>query len=340
MKAAAILPLLAFAWGQSNPACELPGSLQPVAEGPLQAIEWQAVRHRLPLQKDAKWLLARVEIGGDFVWAVYDTGLSVPAMIDESLADRLDLSARGGRLLQDWLGQAVYREGVRLPDWKWGTWSQSGTRALVSDLDFLRTETGKPVQLVLGYGLFRDGLVQIDAAAREIRLLDGRLPEPTASNQVVPLWRWAGVPLCRLTVGNQRLRMMIDSGFDGGLALPDAQRTSLKLRGEARRLGVVRTALGSGGEVYGARLNEDLSWAGYRFPAPGVQFLQGYRHAVLGRSALQSLVLTFEPKADRMHVGLPKKNATPWPWPSSGRKAGILNSPSAATDPAAPVDKS
>ena len=88
-----------------------------------------------------------------------------------------------------------------------------------------------------------------------------------------------------------------------------------------------------GNAIHTGRLDLDLEFAGYRFPAPGVQFLEGYRHAVLGRRSLDVLIWTIDPVNGRVHFGLPVANA-------KSASAGILGVlPFSKEEPASPDER-
>ena len=310
-----ILPLLALV---ASPArCELPGALRPEPTTESQSLSLPEPAHELALIPDSQWVLTRVQLGEHSVLAAYDTGLSVRALVDEALCEELDLPLSRGLWSTDGGGGQGYKRGTVLPGLRWGSFALSSMRALRSDLSFLKSDSGEPVQIVLGLPLFGRDTVQLDLGAKKLRVFrDAPLP-PVGSAHVLAMRRSGGVPFCPIRVGEENLRLLLDSGFDGALALPDRLRAELPLRGDARRTGKVRTALGGSGAIHTARLDLDLSFAGYRFEAPAVQFLEGYRHAVLGRRSLEVLVWTWDPTNGRVHFGLPAAN-------SKSDQAGIL----------------
>lgn len=315
MARVSLLPLLALVFGPQ--ACELPGQLRPVAEVPATALPLPAPALELPLIADARWVLARVKLQGRELLAAYDTGLSVNALVDEALCEELGLPLQRGRWSVDGGGGSGYRRGTTLPAVHWGDFQSAEMRALRADLSFLKTASGESVQLVLGMPLFGRRTVQLDLPQQRVRVYsDAPLP-PVGRNHVLPLRGRGGVPFCPLTVGEHSMRLLLDSGFDGALALPDSLREKLTLRGEAQRTGSLRTVFGEGSAVHTGRLQDDLKFADFRFPAPAVQFLEGYRHAVLGRRALDALVLTLDLENGRVHFGLPANTAGP-------ETAGIL----------------
>lgn len=311
-----LLPLLALALGPR--ACELPGELRPVAEVPATTLELPDPELELALIADSRWVLARVQVGGRELLAAYDTGLSVRALVDEALCEELGLPLQRGRWSIDGGGGSGYRRGTTLPPVQWGEFTSGEMRALRADLSFLKTASGEAVQLVLGMPLFGRRTVQLDLPQQKVRVYsDAPLP-PVGRNHVLPLRGRGGVPFCPLTVGEHSMRLLLDSGFDGALALPDSLREKLSLRGDAQRTGSLRTVLGEGSAIHTGRLDIDLKFADFRFPAPAVQFLEGYRHAVLGRRALDVFVLTLDLENGRVHFGLPAGAA-------SSDKAGILS---------------
>lgn len=297
--------------------CELPGDLRPVATVEPQTLELPAPSHELSLVPDSRWVLSRVQLGEREVLAAFDTGLSVRALIDDALCEELGLPASRGLWSTDGGTGRGYKRGTRLPELKWGSFELQPIRALRSDLSFLTSDSGEAVQLILGMPLFGRDTVQLDLGAKRLRVYQkAPLPE-VGSSHVLAMRRGSGVPFCPIRVGDRNLRLLLDSGFEGALALPDELRASLPLRGEAQRTGSVRTVLGGGGAIHTGRLDLDLSFAGYQFESPAVQFLEGYRHAVFGRRSLDVLVWTLDPANGRVHFGLPAGN-------SESDGAGIL----------------
>lgn len=310
-----VLPLLALVVSPAR--CELPGDLRPEPTVEAQALVLPEPRHELELIDDSRWVLTRVQVGERSVLAAYDTGLSVRALVDEALCDELELPLTRGLWSSDGGSGQGYKRGTVLPGLQWGSFQRDSMRALRSDLSFLKSDDGEPVQIVLGLPLFGRDTVQIDLAAARLRVFEDAPLPPAGSGHVLAMRRGRGVPFCPIRVGEENLRLLLDSGFDGALALPDRLRGELPLRGEAQRTGKVRTVLGSGGAIHTGRLDLDLAFAGYQFAAPGVQFLEGYRHAVLGRRSLEVLVWTLDPINGRVHFGLPSAN-------SKNDQAGIL----------------
>lgn len=308
MARVSLLPLLVLALGPAP--CEAPGGLRPIAEVAPTQLDLPEPELELPLIQDARWVLARVKLGDRELLAAYDTGLSVRALIDEALCEELGLPLQRGRWSVDGGGGSGYRRGTTIPPVHWGDFVGERMRALRADLSFLKTAQGEPVQLVLGMPLFGRRVVQLDLPGQEVRVYSGAEVPPVGRNHVLPMRGGSGVPFCPIRVGEHSLRLLLDSGFDGTLGLPDSLRSKLPLRGEAHRTGSLRTVLGEGSAIHTARLAMDLKLADFRFPAPAVQFLEGYRHAVLGRQALNALILTLDPANRRVHFGVPGGAAT------------------------------
>ncbi|MCH2101228.1 MAG: retropepsin-like domain-containing protein [Planctomycetes bacterium] len=310
--ALSLLALLA-----SPVSCELPGDLRPTPTVDSQALILPKPTYELDLIADSRWVLTEVQLGDRTLLAAYDTGLSVRAMIDEALCEELELPLSRGLWSTDGGSGRGYKRGTVLPPLRWGSFSLEPIRALCADLSFLKSDDGRAVQLILGMPLFGRDTLQIDVPMGVLRVFQDTSLPPIGTAHVLAMRRWRDVPFCPLRIGERNLRLMLDSGFEGALSLPDSLRKELPLRGEARRTGKVRTALGEGGAIHTGRLGLDLDLAGYRFEAPAVQFLEGYRHAVLGRRSLEVLVWTLDPVNGRVHFGLPAPN-------SEREPAGIL----------------
>lgn len=308
-----LLPVLGLAASPFLARCEASGELRPEGDRVTPPVVFAQASHELKVERDRRWILAKVRVADTEVWAAFDTGLSVSALIDEQLCRQLELPMRRGLWSRDGASGSGYKRGALLPELAWDSFSAREVRALRGDLSFLKTNSGEPVQLILGCPLFRGWLQQIDLAAGRLRLIRGELPAIGEHPHVIAVRRSRGVPFCALRVGPRVLRLLLDTGYDGSLALPGTLRTELELRGEARRTGRVRTLLEEGGAIWAARLAGTLQHAGYELQAPAVQFLEGYEHAVLGRQALDAWILTLDLRNGRaLFEAVPPPETSPW----------------------------
>ncbi len=303
----ATLSALTLSWAMSG-GCPANGDLAPSSANAVQPLKLGPVEFELKLVPDSRLILIEAFINseGPFLFLV-DTGFSGRACLSENLQKQFRLPRIRGMYSDDGGGRLKYHSGSRLPGIRIGGLEiEEEFEVLVADLEWLKTKSGRPIHGILGFQFFANYLMQLDFSGGMIRLFQGSLPREN-NPHILRFRLRRGVPFCWISVGEQALPLLIDSGFDGGISLPSRLRGKIKCYSEPRLTGRLRTANSQDRRVYTSRLKVDAKLAGFDMVQPPVQFLEGYRTGVLGAQALKQFVVTFDRRQQRVHFALPSR---------------------------------
>ncbi len=285
--------------------CPAGGDLAPEPISAVEALDLGEADQELKLVSDPNLFLVEVMIGehGPFLFSV-DTGLSVRVCLAESLRRELGLPRRRGMFSSDGGGRVGYQPGSRVPTIRTGEVEWDDLPVLVEDLSWLTTDSGRPIHGIVGMRFFGDRTIQFDGQKNVIRLFEQRLPRAPQA-QITRFRLRGGVPYCWMQAGPHNFPVLLDTGYDGGIALPDSFRSKVLCYDEPRMTAKLRTAHGQDRKIYSARLKEDAKVAGFRMHYPPVQFLEDYRTGILGGQALRQFVVTIDREGQRVHFALP-----------------------------------
>jgi predicted aspartyl protease len=280
--------------------------LKPIALEASAPLELGEPSWQIPILPDPKLVLLEVHLNqqGPFLFAL-DTGMSELACLDLRIQKQLGLPELGGRLSNDGGGRFGYQARSQVQNLAVGGFQTNDLPVLVANLDWLKNQDGRPVDGVLGFALFRQFLLQIDCPGGQVRLYQGSLKD-SKSTHTLQLQPRRKVPYIHMRVDGKFTRALLDSGFDGGLALPGSMMSRVECLAEPRLTGRLRTAHSDDRRIHTGKLKGQLTLAGYRLDQPPIQFLEGYRSAVLGRRALDLFVPVFDQRSHRVHLQLAK----------------------------------
>ena len=147
--------------------------------------------------------------------------------------------------------------------------------ALEADTTTFSRALGCPVAGVLPVTAFRDVVLTIDYVARRVEVAEPPGETPRGSN-TLPLGP-ASVPIVPMRIGSAEVSLLIDSGSDEYLTLPDNMARSR--RGQAVETGKAR-AIGGDVSTRHARLNARLDLAGHVLEDPVVEVVQDSAGAI------------------------------------------------------------
>jgi hypothetical protein len=158
---------------------------------------------------------ARVDVGGAALPFLLDTGTD-RTLLDEPLADRLGLEATRGAALTTATGHSLpIRLRAPLDRLRCGDAEFTGVDVASVDLGPLRANAGLEVAGILGCDLFRHCLLELDYARRRARVLP-RASAPSSGGHAFD----GRVPMVTATLAGAEHRLLLDTGFQQGLALP------------------------------------------------------------------------------------------------------------------------
>lgn len=312
---AAVILILAAAVGvlRRSPAAEPPGGAKALArEGPEEGRDGGS--HERPERSviptggvDVPMLrgghLPAVEVRvngrGPYRFAI-DTGGAGVARIDSALAAKLGLQAVGSVRVGDPSGLHQSEiPVVRVDSIEIGGACFVGLTAGV--LDFAGgPRAGDPVDGVLGFGLFADGLLTLDYHARRVAFESGSLP-PADDREVLAYSDEDGIPSVTLRVDSLEVPAHLDAGSPGGFTLPGALESRLALAEEPRVVGRGRT-LSNTFEIRAAKIHGEVRLGGFVYPQALVEFVSIFPIGNVGERVLRHYRITFDARNRRVRL--------------------------------------
>ena len=234
---------------------------------------------------------------GPFLFAI-DTGAAGTARVDAALAERLGLARVGEAMGGDPSGRnARVMPVVAIDSLEVGGARFEGVQAAVRDMRAM--PGGGKADGILGFGLFRDCLFTLDYPGALVRMGRGELPAD--GRDVLAFTLDQGVPTARLSVAGKEMDAHVDSGFMGGISLPESVAAGLPLAGPLTVVGRART-VSNDFEIKGAPLAGDVRIGSVVIEQPMVHFQPLFPMANVGARVLGTLVVTFDQASKRMRL--------------------------------------
>lgn len=166
-----------------------------------------------------------------------DTGCSFAAVVDDGVVEALGLTIVGETDNSDGAGHVEFRDLAAVGELDLGGARFTDLEVLVDDLTVF--EPVGDVDGLLGFALLTDLLASLDYPRGVLALERGAL-DP-ADDHVVEFVDRYGAPHVPLTIGAERLRVLVDTGSPLSLTLPGVVRHRFGFHDDLRRAGRVRT---------------------------------------------------------------------------------------------------
>lgn len=242
---------------------------------------------------------AKINGKGPFHFAI-DTGLGGMMNISHALAEKLSLPVMGEAISGDPSGK-----------------NQKPVRVLhVESIDIASLHLGqvevtearddgpqRDVDGVMGLPLFTSLLVTFDYPNSRFAVDGGNLAAADGS-RILTYSVEHGVPTIEIDVAGTKVTTDIDSGSPALLSMPLSLAKSLPLSAEPRVMGHGRT-VGNEFDVYAAPLKGAVHAGGVTVTDPLVDFVEIFPRANVGFRFLKDLVVTFDPKNNRVQFVKP-----------------------------------
>ena len=230
---------------------------------------------------------------------IIDTGTGADAFVTPELADLLQLPSAGDAVLNDPSRQGSKRVPmVLIPSLTVAGQTFYWIKAV------RHTVTGEAgsCQGLLGFSLFRDYLLTLDFAHRQVVLGNGSL-SPDGEKNVLPIRMPDGVPIANLRVNGQPFDAQLDSG-GGGLTLPESLAANLQwdIAPVAFATGISMTTRF---EIKTAKLASDIKIGRYTFSHPVVEIHPAFPLVNFGSPPMQSFTITFDQKNQLVRLDSP-----------------------------------
>jgi hypothetical protein len=248
----------------------------------------------LPVRAREGLLLVPVRMGTDGVdhWCLLDTGTD-RALFDARLCRDQGLAPRQSTSIVAATGAAVEaHELAPIRSLRVGPVEFRDVDAASIDLQQLRDHAKLPIEGILGCDLFRGTLLEIDLAARTVRVRPLR-DVPTEA----PMRFDGRVPVVPATFANKSLEVLVDTGFQSLLAIPPD--LSIDWRYAPRTTGELATLDGIQDHGSG-RAQGHLAIGPLRFTDPWVTVAKG--QPKIGMWALRRSVITLDAAGGRIWI--------------------------------------
>jgi predicted aspartyl protease len=225
-----------------------------------------------------------------------DSGTSF-VCLSKRVADELHLERVPIRAGQD--GQEVdangdsvrAREGATIREMHIGRVDFPGGQVLIWDLSLLERAAKTRLDGILPACVFAEALLTIDYERRSVTLERGELP-PADGRTVYQLGDDPYRPLVTMTIGGAPCEVIIDTGYDGFLQVPEAREPALRFKAPVVPIGCSVTFAGMR-RTRAGRLSEPIDWGGRRIEEPIVQLISS-DYAVAGAELLSEFRVTFD----------------------------------------------
>lgn len=257
-----------------------------------------------------------------------DTGAEGAGRVDRSLVEELELPETGSTNGVGLLGQELPMSRHRMDSLSIAGLTFSGVEMSSRDYNAEMTGPGlRPIHGILGYHLFSEYLLTINYPARTITIAKGELPTPDGTS-ILPIISDDEDPEIEVSLGDQTVQALIDTGAMGHLGVPDSLGPKLKFAGEP----VVRGRQ-NGVELRSATLDGALRIGAIEFAKPDLIIAGRLNQVVVGIRILASLSVTFDQKNARVRVERPAERKrygirAAWrgagPWEFSDVDAGSI----------------
>jgi len=269
------------------------------SEAPV-ALHMEGERARLPFRLDGPLPIPVVEVTiegrGPFRFYV-DTGAGI-TVLDDGLIDELGLSVVGSMPLGDPSASArIDARKVLVEQLELGGVVLEGFHA--AGMDGNRFGGGGVIRGVLGLPLFRDRLLTIDYAEKQLVLQEAELLAD--GEHVIPYTPDGGPPKVTLQAPGRACVVAIDTGSPASFSLPAAVCADLSWIDEPVVIGMART-VNSEFEVRQGKLDGALRIGGHAFENPTVRIDDHFPHGNVGYEILKDFALTIDQRNARMRL--------------------------------------
>ncbi len=154
---------------------------------------------------------------------------------------------------------------------------------------------------VIGFNLFADVLLTMDYPNQQVILRRGELPA-TNGKDIFKYGLDNRSPTLEITIGNERLNILVDTGARQALVIPNSIASKLKFAGELIPGPKMSTFHTSASDSRIGRLADELSMGIHKIAGTKVHVWEDV--PVLGSDLFKDFVLTFDQKNLRLRIGV------------------------------------
>lgn len=154
---------------------------------------------------------------------------------------------------------------------------------------------------VIGFNLFADLLLTMDYPKQQLILRKGELPF-TNGKDVFTYGLDNRSPTLEITIGNERLNILVDTGARQALVIPSTIASKLKFAGELAPGPKLSTFHTAASDSRIGKLSDELSMGIHKIAGTKVHVWEDV--PVLGSDLFKDFVLTFDQKNRRLRIGV------------------------------------
>jgi len=245
--------------------------------------------------------IVRVMVNGEGPFRfLIDTGGDGEARIDIKLVKKLHLQPLGRVMNNDSTkknSQAV--DVVELKELELGSLSFRNVKAMARDY-------GQSFDGILAFNLFKDKLLTLDYPHKRVFVSTGYLSRKNSLTMEVP----EGTPVILGRLGNERLKIDVDSGDSEFLTVPKDLSNKLTFSEEPKVIGHGRSATHEY-DVKEGRIKESLHLGTETISSPKVVVSEIFSNVNIGSPLLSQYQVSFDQKRNLMRLSKSEKPACP-----------------------------
>jgi hypothetical protein len=154
---------------------------------------------------------------------------------------------------------------------------------------------------VIGFNVFREGLLTIDYVHRQLRWERGTLPEPNGRD-VISYELRDRMPYVSARIGDTTIPMNLDTGADAPFIFPLTAAASLRLATRLSEGPEVWNQASGGMKTQSAVLEEPLMLGEHAIQRPRVLFQSSLNEYLIGSGFLREFIVTFDTTNRRLRL--------------------------------------
>lgn len=283
---------------------------------PTRAMAQPAPAAALPLTTFGGRPVVQVSINGaPGKTFILDTGASY-TVLDVSLAGELELPVTRQMMVKSPLGpNEIESDVVAVSELTVAGITFENQEATTFDLLGFMKMDGAPVG-VLSYRIFDGYRLVFDYPGEELRLYKGSLPEPDGMSVFA---FDETIPEVSVRVSGREFPFHLDTGSPGGFVFPLSAASDLPLKSAPTVMGRAKTVNASF-DILGSTLDSTLEMGRMSFENARVTFIEGAPYGNIGNEILSQLVVTLDPRNNRLMLEQPTGTALAAPGPQKMRR--------------------
>ncbi|HWB20694.1 MAG TPA: pepsin/retropepsin-like aspartic protease family protein [Phycisphaerales bacterium] len=227
----------------------------------------------------------------------FDSGQSIAVMVNPTFAAEMKLPVVGHASASD--GKTAHGASIDVIQVDSIT-VENAVFPNVQGIVLDSTRSGINQRGSLGFPLFETCLLTLDFPHNRLIARAGELPsggEPA----ILPYTLEQNLPVIEMTIADQRMSALVDSGSDEGIVLPKAYAERVPLNGPLRSAGHLETLFNTM-QLWKADLKGEVHIGEIVLRNPTLTFTDGFDQPEIGKAFLKNYAVTFDQKNRRLRI--------------------------------------